>query len=172
MKVRRSHHSAIKTDIESEMMPPPRNAYCFFRSSSQYKGSKAGNWQLLAARDEYVRCHGLTLADIPEIDLPAIKRKAIRQFVTFMRLTLNGKVPTGSVLIVDSLRSLPLNSTDDLYGTCRAIGLLMDHGIGVVVLDPLIDLKPSDDFMESVLRNALYAEVAERRQRTRKRNGT
>lgn len=170
MKEHLIRHSGINTDMECELMPPPRNAYCIFRASSCYKSSKAGNGRLVAARDEYIRSHGLTLAEIPEIDLPAFKGKSMRQFVTFVRLAHDGKVPTGSILIVDSLRSLRLNSTDDLYGTCRAIELLLDHGIGVTLLDPLIEVKQSDDYMESVMRTALYAEAAKRGKRTRTRN--
>ncbi len=158
----------LKADIEYELAPP-RNAYCFFRHSSRHKGSKVGNARLVAARAEYIRRNGLTLAELPRIEVSAFKTRPIRSFVALMRVIVAGQIPPGSVLILDSLRSLRLNSTDGLYGTCRAISYILDHGVSVVVLDPFIEVKPTDDFMESALRIALYSEAASYREEAKLR---
>jgi hypothetical protein len=149
----------LKTDIEYELMPSPRNAYWLFRYSSRRK-AKAGQERLIAAREEYIRRNGLTLVELPHAGVSAFKKQPRHLFAEFVRLAQEGKIPTGSVLIVDTLRSLPLDSTYGLYGTCRAIESVLDHGVRVVILDPLIEVKPNDDFMESVLRKALYGEAA------------
>ncbi len=150
----------LKSDIEYELTPPPRNAYCFFRHSSRRNGNKVGNARMVAARDEYIRSHGLTLAELPDVEVSAFKKQPVHPFAALMRVIVDGQIPTGSVLLIDSLRSLRLDSTDGLYGTCRAIDSLLDLGVRVVLLDPLIEVKPNDDFMESVFRKALYSEAA------------
>jgi hypothetical protein len=86
-----------------------------------------------------------------------------------MRVIASGEIPSGSVLIIDSLRSLRLDSTDGLYETCSAIHEILAHGVGVVLLDSLCELKPSDDFMESFFRIALYGEAASYREAARAR---
>lgn len=159
----------LKAEIEYELAPR-RNAYCFFRHSSRHKGSKVGNARLVAARDEYIRSHGLTLAELPEVGVSAFKKQPILPFAALMRMILAGQVPTGSVLIIDSLRTLRLDSTNGLFETCRAIQEILGYGVGVVLLDPLHELKPTDDFLVSAFRTALYAacfEMAKRRDRAR-----
>ena len=138
----------LKKRVEAEFKTP-RNAYCFSRYSSRQTGSKVGNARLTAARDEYIRRHGLTLAELPEVGVSAFKKQPVHPLAALMRVIVEGQIPTGSVLIIDSLRSLRLDSTDGLYGTCRAIQEILAHGVGVVLLDPLSELKPTDDFKES-----------------------